>query len=194
MPASVLLSQADSDPREVIKVRVRAATQADAPLLPAIERSAGEAFRAIPELAWIADGAVQSVEAHQAFARAGTSWVVVDQDEQIVGFLSAERCGGELHVWEIAVRRDQQGQGAGRALIDAALAHAKDHGLTAVTLTTFRDVPWNEPLYAHFGFVTLGAEQMGERLSQVLEDEGAAGLPLERRCAMRLALLKGGAV
>jgi GNAT superfamily N-acetyltransferase len=157
-------------------------------LLPAIERSAGEAFRTIPDLAWIADGAVLSVEMHQTYARAGTSWVVLDETDRFVGFLSAEQCGAELHIWELAVRRDQQGRGAGRALIDTALAYAKNHGLAAVTLTTFRDVPWNEPLYAHFGFVTLNAEEMGERLSQVLEDEGAGGLPLERRCAMRLAL------
>jgi GNAT superfamily N-acetyltransferase len=163
-------------------------------LLPSVERSAGEAFRTLPELAWIADGAVQSVEAHEAYARAGTSWVVLNEAEQIIGFLSAESCGAELHIWELAVQRDQQGRGAGRALIDEAVAYARDQGLAAVTLTTFREVPWNEPLYARFGFVTLGAEQMGERLSQVLEDEGAGGLPLERRCAMRLDLFKGDAI
>ncbi len=35
--------------------RIRTSRDEDAALLPAIERSAGESFRLLPELAWIAD-------------------------------------------------------------------------------------------------------------------------------------------
>jgi hypothetical protein len=30
--------------------------------------------------------------------------------------------------------------------------HARTLGLTSLTLTTFRDVPWNAPFYAKLGF------------------------------------------
>jgi ribosomal protein S18 acetylase RimI-like enzyme len=168
---------------------VRAATEADAAGLPAIERSAGDAFREFPGLEWIADDTVQSIEAHLVYARAGWSWVVSNDEGEIVGFLSGQRFDAEFHIWELAVRRDQQGRGAGRELLDAAIAYARAQNLAAVTLTTFRSVPWNEPLYAHFGFITLGAGEVGERLGRVLDDEKARGLPPERRCAMRLNLL-----
>jgi hypothetical protein len=43
---------------------IRLAEIRDAELLPGIERSAGERFRLIPELAWIADGDDLPVEHH----------------------------------------------------------------------------------------------------------------------------------
>ena len=149
--------------------RVRLATEADAASLPAVERSTGDVFRGVPGLSWIADDDVQSPEQHRIYARAGTSWVAVDVADRPFGFLSAERCGDELHIWELAVRRRHQ-------------------RLSGLTLTTFRDLAWNEPLYRHMGFITLASEQLSERLSNVLANEHANGLPGERRCAMRLVL------
>jgi GNAT superfamily N-acetyltransferase len=86
------------------------------------------------------------------------------------------------------VHRDHQRQGAGRALLETACAHAREGGLVAVTLTTFRSVAWNELLYARFGFETLQPEELGYRLASVLAEENTRGLPQERRCAMRLML------
>jgi hypothetical protein len=50
---------------------IRAATLEDAQFLPEIERSSGEAFRAVPDLAWIADDAVMSAEQHAPLIEAG---------------------------------------------------------------------------------------------------------------------------
>lgn len=169
-------------------MNVRPTSEQDVALLPEVERSAGQAFRDIPELAWIADDDVQSIEQHRAYARAGASWVVVDGADRPFGFLSAEACGDELHVWELAVRHDHQGKGAGRALIEAAVDHARRHELDALTLTTFREVAWNEPLYAHMGFTTLDKDNTGERLARILQDEAQHGLAAHRRCAMKLEL------
>jgi GNAT superfamily N-acetyltransferase len=183
-----ILLRARVELQEMDVARVRAAHDQDAAVLPELERSAAQVFGEIADLAWVADGDVQSSETHRTLARAGSAWVIVNQADQPFGFLSAELCGAELHIWELAVRRERQGQGAGRALLEAAFAYARRHGLGAVTLTTFREVPWNEPLYAHFGFTTLDAAQLGARLSQILEREAASGLPTDRRCAMRLNL------
>jgi N-acetylglutamate synthase-like GNAT family acetyltransferase len=40
----------------------------------------------------------------------------------------------------------------GRQLIACVADHARTLGLTSLTLTTFRDVPWNAPFYARLGF------------------------------------------
>nr|WP_207803139.1 GNAT family N-acetyltransferase [Rhodopseudomonas palustris] len=93
-----------------------------------------------------------------------------------------------LHIWQMAVHRDQQRRGIGRKLIEAAQRFAADHGSTALTLTTFRDVPWNEPYYQRLGFVTLGEDDLDSRLKAVLDAEARAGLPRARRCAMRKPL------
>jgi hypothetical protein len=75
----------------------------------------------------------------------------------------------------------------GRALLDGAVAFARSRDLVAVTLTTFRDVTWNQGFYTRRGFTTV-APVGDEPLAVILRDEAQHGLPPERRCAMRLAL------
>lgn len=169
-------------------LRVRPAVGADIPGLPDIERSADLRFRETPDLAWIAGDAVDPADLHAARARAGTVWVAVDLADRAYGFLSAEVLGSDLHVWTLSVRLERQGRGAGRRLLAAALDGARARGLAAVTLTTFRQVAWNEGFYRRQGFETLGGGDLGKRLERALAEEAARGLPAERRCAMRLRL------
>jgi hypothetical protein len=58
-------------------------------LLPDIESSAGQSFHDWPQLAWIADDADMSPEAHLQYVQKGSSWVA-EVDGLIVGFLCAE--------------------------------------------------------------------------------------------------------
>lgn len=60
--------------------------------------------------------------------------------------LSAETVADrELHIYEMSVVDTCQGLGLGRALVQAAINWAVANHLAALTLTTFRDVPWNAP-------------------------------------------------
>ncbi len=167
---------------------IRPARDHDVPLLPGIERNSGGIFRQVPGLAWIADDAVQSEEQHRALIADGLALVAEEQGAGVVGFLNGAVTPDALHLWQLAVHGDWQRRGIGRALIEAAERHAAGLGLSALTLTTFRDVPWNEPYYRRLGFVTLDGADLGPRLRAVLESEGRAGMPLARRCAMRKRL------
>jgi hypothetical protein len=69
--------------------------------------------------------------------------------------------------------------------LEAVIEPARDLGLNALTLTTFRDVPWNAPFYARFGFETLAPGELDPRLEAILRAEIAHGIPGDRRCAMR---------
>jgi GNAT superfamily N-acetyltransferase len=173
-------------------ITIRPARADDAEALPAIEQSAGLAFRAIPELAWLADGDNVSVERHYALIAAGACWIAADEEDRPAGFLSAGIEGDTLHVWELDVRLDRQGQGIGRALLERAVADAGRRGLAAVTLTTFRTVPWNAPFYRKFGFRVLEDAEIGGRLARLLSDEAEHGMALDQRCAMRLDLSRAG--
>lgn len=166
---------------------IRAATPEDAQFLPDIERSSGEAFRAVPDLAWIGDDAVMSAEQHAPLIEAGGVWVAV-KDARIVGFISVETLPEAMHIWQMAVVRSEQGHGLGRALLNAVIETACSRRMPAVTLTTFRDVVWNAPFYAQSGFRVLEAGALDERLRAVLAAEIAHGLPGAWRCAMRLEL------
>jgi GNAT superfamily N-acetyltransferase len=169
-------------------ITIRPAQAEDAEVLPQIEQSAGEAFRAIPELAWLAEGENISVEQHCALIAAGACWVAADGKDRPAGFLSAGIEDDVLHIWELDVSLDRQGQGIGRALLERAVADARWRGLAAVTLTTFRAVPWNAPFYRKLGFRALEGVEIDGRLAGLLGDEAEHGMPWDQRCAMRLDL------
>ena len=57
---------------------------------------------------------------HLVRIQSGTTWVAEDRGSRIVGFLSAERFDDALHVWELAVRSENQRQGIGTRLLEAA--------------------------------------------------------------------------
>ncbi|MFJ7284423.1 GNAT family N-acetyltransferase [Pseudomonas sp. NPDC099000] len=167
---------------------VRRAHFDDATALPAIERSAAELFRCDPSLAWLADAPVPNAEHHQQAIEQEDVWVAESADGALMGFVSAVQVDNELHIQKLSVSQLFQGRGVGRKLLLATIECARDRELHGLTLTTFRDVPWNEPFYQRMGFETLGPAQLSPRLTAVLNNEVAHDLPGERRCAMRFNL------
>ncbi|MCT8266852.1 GNAT family N-acetyltransferase [Afifella sp. JA880] len=167
---------------------IRPARDSDVALLPEIERSSGEIFRQWPGLEWIADDDVQSQEQHRALIAGGVAFVAELQGHGVVAFLNGEMAADALHVWQIAVHREQQGRGIGRELMEVAQQSATHHRVNGLTLTTFRQVPWNEPYYQRLGFITLNREEVTPWLKAVLDAEERAGLPASQRCAMRKSL------
>lgn len=174
-----------------MEISVRPACLEDAAMLPAIEACAGNLFRTVPGLEWIADDEVLTEDAHRRLIALGTVWVAQAGPGPLRGFVSAEAFGDELHTWELAVDAGHQQMGIGRRLMQKACGHACAHGLSSVTLTTFRDLAWNAPWYARLGF---RQEQplRGSRLEAVLDAEARHGLPVERRVAMRLPAAQAG--
>lgn len=167
---------------------IRLAKPEDAPLLPEIEQSAGDIFRTIAGLEWIAEDHVMTADQHLPAIVAGSAWVACEKAVP-VGFLSAERLDDILHIHEVSVHASVMGRGIGRGLIEAAITAARAVALSALTLTTFRDVPWNAPYYQRLGFKILTPDHLDQRLASILADEVVAGLPGNRRCAMRLNLV-----
>ena len=163
---------------------IRLATPDDAAFLPAIERSAAQAFHLMEGLSWLAEAEVMSIERHRQQIALSTCWVAIDADNQPQGFLSAQLYGKDLHIHELSVMRTRQGQGVGRRLIEAMMDAARSRYLRAVTLTTFCDVPWNAPFYQRLGFERDSLAKPDPRLAQILRDEYAHGFAPNSRCAM----------
>jgi N-acetylglutamate synthase-like GNAT family acetyltransferase len=83
------------------------------------------------------------------------------------------------------------GQGIGKALIDQLAKVAAADGIPALTLTAFRDIPWNAPYYARLGFQIVEHTDQGPELRQLVEDE-ATRIPGDApRVAMRRPTLVG---
>ncbi|PZQ57964.1 MAG: GNAT family N-acetyltransferase [Phenylobacterium zucineum] len=116
---------------------------------------------------------------------AGTLWVV-EVEGAVVGYLAARRDDDRLHIDELDVERGWQGRGIGRRLLDTAATWARTNRVPRLSLTTFRDIPWNGPFYARFGFREWSPAEAPEAIRALLAHEAELGLP--DRCAMVMDL------
>jgi GNAT superfamily N-acetyltransferase len=163
---------------------IRPGRPADLPELPIIERAAAAPFQATP-YAWLADGA--PVTAHVDLGHEYV-WVVADAADRPIAFALVRLHADAVHLHELDVHPDHARQGLGRRLIETVAAWARARGASALTLTTFDDIPWNGPYYARLGFRTLDPTALSPDLWSVRQAEGEAGLPLEHRLCMQLDL------
>jgi GNAT superfamily N-acetyltransferase len=170
-----------------MEVVIRGARPEDGPAIREIERLAGARFRHVG-LDHIADAEPMSVETLAAYARAGRSWIALIPGERPAGYVLVDIVDANAHIEQISVRLDRQGMGIARALIDHVCAWAHSTGRPAVTLTTFRAVPWNAPLYEHLGFTTVPLTETGPELRAVREAETRHGLDPDLRICMRRTL------
>lgn len=111
-------------------------------------------------------------------------WVSVDGDDIAQGFLEAEPIEGWLHILEVSVHPAAQRQGRARALVETALAHAREAGLGMVSLTTDRELPFNGPMYTRMGFRELAAADQPAWLAGFLAREAEHGFDPALRIAM----------
>ncbi len=83
------------------------------------------------------------------FAGENRAWVAVDGASEIVGYVLVEDVDGAAHVEQVSVRRSLQGRGMVGCSWDGSKTGPEATGRSALTLATFSDVPWNEPLYEY---------------------------------------------
>jgi len=90
-----------------------------------------------------------------------------------------------VHLEEIDVHPAHGRRGIGTQLVSTVCDWAKANDYRNVTLTTFRDVPWNMPFYARLGFDVIRPEELSSVLRSIVEDETRRGLDPARRVVMR---------
>jgi GNAT superfamily N-acetyltransferase len=159
---------------------IRLARPEDCVFLPAVEKSAGEPFRAIG-MTSVAEAPVPPPSFYPPLIEEGLLWVATDEHDRPIGFCACLIEGDFLYVDELAVVFDRQRQGHGRALMDAA-------GLRAIALRTFRDVSWNAPYYRKLGYEIADPPDLAILTSKTIAHERASDLDPETRCTMVLWL------
>ncbi|MEH0841600.1 GNAT family N-acetyltransferase [Micromonospora sp. CPCC 205711] len=164
--------------------RIRTATADELTDLQRIEVASGEPFREIGMVA-VADAPPLPLDVLAAGQAAGRVWVAADAQDRPVGFALAELVDGCAHVQQFSVHPDHARRGMGRRLLDHVAEWAAERDLPALTLTTFRSVPWNAPYYARCGFHPLSDSELTPGLVAVLAAEAGLGLDMADRVAMR---------
>ncbi len=115
----------------------------------------------------------------------GRLWVAL-ADDRPVGFAHVEVIERQAaHLEEIDVDPAHGRRGLGRKLVQQVCDWAAGNGFASVTLTTFRNVPWNMPFYKRLGFRVIPPRELSLALREVIHDETRRGLDPRRRVAMR---------
>ncbi|MGH8221611.1 MAG: GNAT family N-acetyltransferase [Woeseiaceae bacterium] len=115
-------------------------------------------------------------------------WVAEDRRHHAVGFALACVIDGVAHLDEMDVHPRHGRQGIGVRLLQAVCDWAVLLGHDALTLVTFRHLPWNAPYYARLGFTPVPAGEIGPEMRELLREESDAGLDGTKRIVMRRSL------
>lgn len=156
--------------------------------MPDIEREASSLFAGREVELGLLASYLAPVTSHEALERAsddGRVWVAADAQDAPVGFALVVDLGLFAHLEELDVLPEHGRKGLGSALIEAVCEWAATRGFSAVTLSTFRDVPWNAPLYARRGFAVIEPDDLPPELVQIVERERKKGMRTERRVIMQ---------
>jgi GNAT superfamily N-acetyltransferase len=165
------------------RYRIVRARWRDVPLLGAIELAAAELLRGYAPDA-VLDEVTDEGELQLA-RRERRLWVALAGDAP-VGFAHVELLEPDaVHLEELDVHLEHGRRGLGARLVASVCRWAETRGSSAVTLTTFRDVPWNMAFYSRIGFAEIPPPALTPALRGVLEAEARRGLDPARRVAMR---------
>lgn len=167
---------------------IRLAELRDAPLLPGIELEAARLFLEYIDVLGLTTEMLENTNSVEQFVRAqqaGLLWVAVNRDGAPQGFALLCEIDGYLHLDELDVHPSHGRRGIGAALLQRVCRSAQSSGHPAVTLSTFRDVPWNAPFYAQHGFRVLRDEELTPGLTCLREEEQGRGLRTGLRVIMR---------
>lgn len=95
--------------------------------------------------------------------------LIADVDDELAGLLSLSIVRGEAIIVMLSVYPDYQGKGVGSALLRAARAYARDHGLPLIRVAVSNDDIPQLYFYQRHGFVIGGIE-----IGKLVDDSGSA--------------------
>jgi len=153
------------------------------PALSVLEARAGELFRDVG-LGDVADAEPRPAHDFARMQRDG-ELLVARTPSGPVGFAAVRPIDVGLHLVEMSVDPRWGRRGVGGRLLDAVAVIAREAGHTAITLTTFVDVPWNGPMYRRRGFEPLPEAGWSPDLRAQVAEEVALGLHRAPRWVMR---------
>jgi GNAT superfamily N-acetyltransferase len=168
-------------------VLIRPARESELPLISALEKSGEGLFRAAG-MDRIADAPAPEPDAYRPALQGGRLLVAVNERDSVLGFIRLEILDGDPHVEQVSVHPDHAGHGIGATLLAAAEQLARARGHRRMTLTTFRDVPWNGPYYTRLGWSTLREADLPPELAAARQQERDLGFDEWPRQAMAKSL------
>lgn len=167
---------------------IEPARAADLPRIQAVEQAAARLFEGWGVLA-DEEEAPRPLDSYATVLDRGLLWVARAEDGTPVGFAMGGTLSGEAYLREVSVDPEYGRRGIGRRLIETVCEWGHETGYASILLTTFRDIPWNAPMYERLGFQIVDEAHFTADMHAQLAREAAAGLPRHLRVIMRRSLL-----
>jgi predicted N-acetyltransferase YhbS len=161
---------------------IRPALRTEIDAIRDLERASSQRFLGVMDA--LADDEPTPAEVlAQRLARDGL--LAATLDEELAAFVMFRPLENGLYIEQIDVAPAFEGRRIGATLIDAVAERAARAGLAGLTLSTFRDVPWNAPYYRRLGFVDIPDDVLSAALQAVRREHLARGLDEGARLFMQ---------
>lgn len=155
-------------------------------VLPDIERSAATLFIDAVPAALLEH--VTPVSVLLGSQQEGALWVALGQNDEPVGFVRIVVAGPRVHLAELDVLPAHGRRGVGSSLVRAVVDWACAVHAREITLTTYRDLPWNAPFCSRLGFAIVPEGDWDADLRHRFEEEAGLESERARRVVMRKRL------
>ena len=111
-------------------------------------------------------------------------WVIAESSDYPVGFALASERGRDLYLDQVSVVPEFGRRGLGERLVRHVLEFAQTEGFERVSLSTFRDVPWNGPFYRRLGFKEIPSSRYANWQKELTEIQSQT-MDVSKRCFMQ---------
>ncbi|MEL6487947.1 MAG: GNAT family N-acetyltransferase, partial [Pseudomonadota bacterium] len=133
---------------------IRLARADDAAAFHEVEKDAAQLLQNEPSLLGIPPLPITSADEYRSMIAQGHCLSALSGD-QVVGYAATRRHGREIHLHELSVATAFQRRRIGATLLNALKIDARNSGVRAITLHTFRDIDWNAPFYQRHGWIII---------------------------------------
>lgn len=162
-------------------ITIRPATADDLGTMQEISVEARSRYRGLVNFEHVAAAPPVAVQRFEQ----GTAVVAVSATGRVLGFALSRPLDRFLFLDNISTRADCQGHGIGNNLLHAVLNRAISMGYSGVTLTTFREPPWNGPWFRKFAFIPMPHDKIGPELLAVIAYQAKYLVPSTREALWR---------
>lgn len=165
-------------------LRLRGAKTSEIERVRAIERASATRFLGTSRAALAEDEPTDAVTLAARIASGGL--LVAEEGGEAVAFVMFREVEGCGYIEQIDVAPSHERRGIGARLIEAVADLARERGWPALTLSTFKDVPFNAPYYRRLGFADV--EVLTPAMLAIRAEHVARGLDESMRVFMRRAV------
>jgi GNAT superfamily N-acetyltransferase len=168
----------------ISEIKIRSGQIGETEVIQAIEMRSGQRFlkSAFPG---VASDAPTSANLISDRIKCGDLLVATMDNNAPIAFAMFRPVGFSLYIEQVDVDPAFERRGIGAALLNHVLETARIKGYHALTLSTYKDVPWNAPYYLRIGFYFIPDDQLPEELLQIRREHVLRGLDESQRVFMQ---------